>query len=333
MDEFITKKDSKIIKCFAICLMVFHHLFAFPERIYVNYIMPFDFNKFHFETMLAYFGRICIPLFVFVSGYGMSKKYFANKNISIAEQFKLCLKKLLRFYCMYWIVMLITLPYGFFTGIYHFELLDFVKNLLGFNCTFNKEWWYVFFYIKLVILFPIIVRIMNYILNKSRNITIVLLICLSICTFFSNNEFSYWIIILYSITIVRFSLFDRMSHLLKNNKFIYFIGLILCFFCRTYSPYNIDFIISIILIFCIVSINHKFKMNSLINSMFVKIGNYSIYIWLTHSFFCYYYFQKFLYNFRISWVIFAVCIILCYILGIILDMIYKKVVKIINFSY
>lgn len=63
-----------MIQGIAVTLMVIHHLLGFPERISVQYYHVLDFSFFHFETMLGYFGRICIAIFAFNSGYGIMKK-------------------------------------------------------------------------------------------------------------------------------------------------------------------------------------------------------------------------------------------------------------------
>ena len=59
------------------------------------------------------------------------------------------------------------------------------------------------------------------------------------------------------------------------------------------------------------------------------IGKYSTYIWLTHTFFAYYYFQNYLYFFKYSTIIFAVCIICTIIVGFILEAIIKFITNVI----
>ena len=53
--EFISKSDAVIIQSVAVMLMVWHHLFGFPDRINVPYMLLFD-SFFHIETILSYFG-------------------------------------------------------------------------------------------------------------------------------------------------------------------------------------------------------------------------------------------------------------------------------------
>lgn len=72
--QYISKNESIIIQSIAVMLMVFHHLFGFPERINSDYIIISDFSFLHIGTILSYFGRICIGIFAFNFGYGIYKK-------------------------------------------------------------------------------------------------------------------------------------------------------------------------------------------------------------------------------------------------------------------
>lgn len=130
-------------------------------------------------------------------------------------------------------------------------------------------------------------------------------------------------IVIISIGIVKYSLFDRLYHKIENKVSIPIIGCICCFFLRTYIPLNIDLILSIFFCFFIVAIRREIKIKNHIESFCLKVGNYSMYIWLIHSFFCYYYFQNFMYSFYVSWIVFIVCMTISYILGFLIDKAYE----------
>ena len=66
--SFISKEESKLLQGIAVCLMVFHHLFAFPERIAVPFSFVLNFSFLNIETLISYFGRICVALCAFNSG-------------------------------------------------------------------------------------------------------------------------------------------------------------------------------------------------------------------------------------------------------------------------
>lgn len=159
-------------------------------------------------------------------------------------------------------------------------------------------------------------------MRKSKSISKILVILLTVITIFFKQDFSYWMIVILSIGIVKYSLFDRLYNKIENIILIPIIGCICCFFLRSYIPLNIDFIISIFLCFFIVAIRKEIRINNLVESICINIGNYSMYIWLIHSFFCYYYFQNFTYSFYISWIIFIVCMTVSYMVGLLINKIY-----------
>lgn len=84
-----TQKQTDIAKGEAVCLMFAHHLFNFPSRLvdgstYVQ-ILPF----LNLEAILGAFGKICVAIFLFLSGYGMFLGYLrAKKNAD-----SLCVKE------------------------------------------------------------------------------------------------------------------------------------------------------------------------------------------------------------------------------------------------
>lgn len=139
-DVYITKCDTQMIKGVAVLLMVWHHLFAFPERINYPYTALLDFSFLHIETILAYFGRICISLFAFMSGYGMTRKATEVKRTNKENALRVAVRHGVQFYTRYWLVFMAFIPIGFLLGIYSFEPKEFVKNLFGLSSTYNAEW-------------------------------------------------------------------------------------------------------------------------------------------------------------------------------------------------
>lgn len=80
---FISKTESKYIYGIAIVLMVGHHFFGFPERMNVRVLPLGGSLESTIELYMGYFGRICISMYAFISGYGMYKKSCANQYSTI----------------------------------------------------------------------------------------------------------------------------------------------------------------------------------------------------------------------------------------------------------
>ena len=91
MKEF-TVKHSNMIKGIAIILMVFHHLFRTKQfsQGYTLSFWPFSIGR---VAQITTFFKICVPLFTFVSGYGLL--YFYKKLINKKNFFNFILKMVL----------------------------------------------------------------------------------------------------------------------------------------------------------------------------------------------------------------------------------------------
>lgn len=70
---YFTKEHTQIAKGVAILLMIAHHLFAFPERIYINsgYISMVSLFGYDIEFLIGIFGKLCVAMYLFLSGYGI----------------------------------------------------------------------------------------------------------------------------------------------------------------------------------------------------------------------------------------------------------------------
>lgn len=66
-----TKNDTNAIKGIAIIMMMFHHCFLSADR-YAGYDIDFSFLGEYYTVMLSSFCKICVSIFVFISGYGIS---------------------------------------------------------------------------------------------------------------------------------------------------------------------------------------------------------------------------------------------------------------------
>ncbi len=73
---FYGKNESKIINGVAIILMMIHHFFGFPNWLLPNnsfeYIFPIEQTS--IPQILANFGKICVSIYAFNSGFIFEKK-------------------------------------------------------------------------------------------------------------------------------------------------------------------------------------------------------------------------------------------------------------------
>lgn len=172
MSAGITKEQSRIIKGVAILLMVYHHLFLLtgtaPNEA-LHFFIP------EFTTKLAYFGKICVGLFAFITGYSLYKSYDRiNSAATGTRSFTLkaytyAVKHILSLYGLYILSFIIIAPIEYLTGVNPHSISSIsaiIHNILAINHMIPGSWnalstydgtvWYLPFYASMLLFFPII---------------------------------------------------------------------------------------------------------------------------------------------------------------------------------
>lgn len=327
-DYEFTKSHNQIAKGIAITLMMIHHLFAFPERIQdVSYIsmLPFwNFSLFQdtsIEFLLGDFAKICVAMYLFLSGYGLYITSSRKENFTLKDS----LQKMMKFLINYWVVFIIFVPIGmiWFKGAtsYHLNIIEFMANLFTLSSSYNSEWWFIRLYIELLLLFPLIKRVLKKGIVSSVSISLGIYI-LSIgmeliviktpqISFLKDNFFYHDImdILFWQMTFctgyitAKFKLFNYVNKqiIIKGlDKNAFYIAIILVIIwiriefssiCESIGKGNstyVDFILAPIFILICTNLIQRIKSKN----VFLLLGKNSTNIWLTHTFFCFYYFQR-----------------------------------------
>ncbi|OOM16558.1 acyltransferase family protein [Clostridium saccharobutylicum] len=313
-----TRDDTSIAKGIAIICMFIHHLFTFPNRIKGSseFISLFQFNGNNIEYWFGQYGRICVAMFLFFSGFGIYKQFTKN-NADVSSN---VFKRLKNLYVNYWTVFIIFIPISFFTGYREFNLAEFFDNFIGYRSTYDGEWWFFELYVLVIATFPITVKLIK---NSSVSsfFKIMVLAVLSRTVYVSLkdvplfNTFAGTIFygelnllltwlpcFLMGVTFAKFDLFPKISQKFKDNKldniFVYLLICLVLMYIRFRNDDVIDFdyLIAPLYILCSVSIVKILKLNKI----FIYLGKHSSNMWLVHSFFCYQYFQWWVYLPKIS---------------------------------
>ena len=163
---YFSKTHTNIAKACAILLMLWHHLFAYqPTSIYYSHII----GNIEIEKLIGLFANICVPLFLFLSAYGLNQ---VNQQKKIT--YSSVLKRTLSIYKTYWIIIvLFFLPYILYTNTFSLKL--FILDFLGLTAHYNGHWWFLCLYVECLLLFPILTQ-----LNRNLRISIFIFILLFI---------------------------------------------------------------------------------------------------------------------------------------------------------
>jgi len=336
-----TKTHTQIAKGVAITLMMSYHLFAFPDRIQgVSYIsiMPYwmqsVFSNNSVEYFLGGFGKLCVAMYLFLSGYGLYLSSLSKKKFTIRDS---C-KKVIKFMKSYWAVFIIFVPIGliFFNGSmqYHFNIIIFMENFFALSDSYNYEWWFVRLYIELLLLFPLIKLILKrgiiasvliisglYIGSIGMELIFKILPQLSFLEktliFQDIKSILFWQMT-FSIGCLtaKFNLFSCMNKRISYKKLninVFHIAMILVIIivrigftkvCNSLGKDNdtyIDFILAPLFILACTNFLYTNEIcHNMSEKIFLLLGKHSTNMWLTHSFFCYYYFQRFVFMPKLS---------------------------------
>ncbi len=163
----LTRDVSNRIKGIAIILMIMTHTFSLFGSNSGLYVIPLFNTGITIETMLGRSADICIYLFAFISGFGL---FFSYSGKSAKKTLFGTAIKLLQFLLCYWLVIFsVFLPfYAAYQGD-KFQFIELIKTMFGHHGFFGYGW-YVYFYILLLISFPLVCKVLN--INKWASVFI-----------------------------------------------------------------------------------------------------------------------------------------------------------------
>ena len=181
MNNGLKKEDSLLIYGISIFIMIYHHLFAIPEKLgSTNYYSILN-NLFGgiTEQRLAWLFRLCVAFYAFISGYGIctivsNSEYSSRCSFaSIRNNYILAFKQILKLLKKYWLVFIIFIPIGlvFFDK----SLIGpktFTRSLFGLANDYNAEWWYIKQYMMMVLLFPLFDFLLCNVVSFIKNVII-----------------------------------------------------------------------------------------------------------------------------------------------------------------
>ena len=138
MDRF-NKEKSVQLKGVAI-FMFWLHLYGHDNLIQNgNYYTELWGGVTQFLLTLS---SICVPIFIFIAGYGYAIKENNPKPL---------FQTIWNLYKKVWLVLIIFFPLALYFGKLRFNAGEFLLNLSGFYFTYCGEWWFVCLYVLLEI--------------------------------------------------------------------------------------------------------------------------------------------------------------------------------------
>lgn len=334
-DRSFDKRQTNIAKGVAILLLLCHHLFLKGE----SYTSLISINGISFASASSTIGKVCVAMFLFLSGYGLNKSFSKNCEAIIRggnyksrtrPQLLFVINHLIKLLSNYWLVFVIFVPLGLFFGrsfidIYQGNPLCFVADFFGLsylffkgNVTMNATWWFMSIIIVYYIVFPILYRIQEYSNELLLCIGIAILL-LPLPNFRELN--TYFFPFVFGMYISKVDGFVVLGEKLGStvNQVICCVLSMTAFACFRFVVFGTNdglFAFSIILFsFLIIS------RIPILNKVLEELGKYSGLIFMFHTFIIGYYFSDYIYWFKYPILIFFVTVVLCYMVARLLNLV------------
>lgn len=313
----LTKQDTAVLKGIAIIAMLMHHLWGCPPAGMEPYMGILVF--------LGSVGKVCVAIFLFCSGYGLSvgyRKTIEDGNLKnegwkgmAKYTLKFLSKRFVKFYAGYWPIFLIFVPIGIF--VFGRTLADaygpnlnilkrFVFDVLAINgCPpYNITWWFNFIIISLYLLFPLFYHLIRI---KPWIAIIVGFVIMQFSSYMPYNPSDICIWQFPFVLGITWHYYEdrgtKIQQWITGHKYIAII-VSLCVLCGLmvirrfpiiphFSGIKVDGFISCALAVCLITILRYLRY---IMSIFAFLGKHSMNIYLTHTFFFSYWFPTFFYS-------------------------------------
>lgn len=344
--------DTNIVKGVAIILLLFHHCFLQSSVDMVGGDISFFPVSQEMGVIICHSLKLCVGMFVFLSGYGMLfsvRKIKLNiKNIAKWTVTRLA-KMMFGFYFVYLVVFAVTMLIDRYPAARYYTDTTAVKgtvamiiDFLGLAKLFDTRtligtWWYISAAIVFVILCPFLYMLAK----KIKYITLIafaVILPRCISGFPGGKSWASFIVaLLLGMAFAHYDLFNKFAQvkICKNKKlsdgilFAVFTALLVCIvWVNYYLPWKVcwewDFAIAPVIVILFVK---KFiaPIKGVRNVLFF-LGKHSMNIYLIHTFFRYVYLTDFIYSFKHAVLIFTALMFISLASSVIIEFL-KKVIN------
>lgn len=353
-----TKEHTMQMKGIAIIVLLFHHCFLNAQRwATVPYeklattkgwgYYPISFAPFSSHTIqyLASFSKICVAMFVFMTGYGMWVSYESQKKKTTMSNYikKRMVTLMTGFLIIFVVTEILAIPTGRFIEVYGHDFRSVVymiidalglAKLLG-TPLFCLTWWYMSLAIVLIMIFPFVHSIME----KYQWIVVVASIIVPrACGFGQSTDlFRYLLAYTLGMYFAQHDLLARIKEKFMEQNvvgkllslIVSLIGLAVIIKCRQNAWIGwkyLDFwdgfaAMYVIVLSYIYILNGKWIVKGL-----GFLGKHSMNIFLIHSFYRDVFFHEFTYSFYYAWLDYIVLMAISLVTSIVLEW-FKKLIR------
>lgn len=321
----LSKTDTAAIKGIAILLMLWHHLF----------LNTMDYGN--FTHSLAVVFKVCVAIFLFVSGYGLTKQYSQLKKPYFKNTVKFLLRRYVNFFLPYWFCFVLVVLVGNLAGFSFHDAYPASRNTLkcflldiwgqmGYD-SFLKPWWFNKMIIQLYLVFPI----MFFIIRNKYLLWIGLALIIVVQLYAKIIPGNVFFIVEGGLPAFYLGMLCARCRLVPEandgrwRPLLFFIGLLACIGLAVLQlmvvndPY-VAVLIRAVMAFCIIVVYKSFGNQHFTIIKFV--GKYATIMYLTHILFVIL-IPGVVYGVKYSVLIFSVFVAVCLVAAMMIDALQK----------
>lgn len=340
----ITIPQSKIVKTVAILMMLCLHLF---NRAYEGLFTPVLFiGAQPLSYYISLFSDACVPIFLFISGYGLYFNYQKDKDIMVKSN----TIRLFKLYINYWlVVVLFAVLLGFLLGKegYPGTFTKFTLNFLGLGNSYNGAWWFFFTYILLTLTAPLLFKVLE---SYSTWLFLIFVLLFYFVSFYFRvynnalftNPYLAWVFkqfYLFGTSFLPFILgamvlqkkwhsqFSNRFGVLKYKSLVAQLGIGILIVIHGFIP---NLVIAPFLAIPFIFFWNQIALGKYIEGFLIWLSEHATNLWLVHMFFYMIYFESFIYAPKYPILIFANLLFWSIAASYIINIVYKPLVKLVN---
>lgn len=342
----ITTIQSKILKTIAVLMMLVLHLF---NRNFKGLFTP---HLLIGEQSLSYyislFSDACVPIFLFISGYGLYFNYQINKHTMVKSN----TFRLFKLYINYWLVVLL---FAVLLGLlldkegYPGTLIKFLLNFIGLDNSYNGAWWFFFTYILLTVIAPLLFKVLEY--SNTWLLLTFVLVFYFVSFYFRiynyelfTNPYLAWVFrqfYLFGTSLLPFivgavslqkkwhSHFSTYFGRLRNKSIIAILCIIILFVIHGFIP---NFVIAPFLAIPFIFLWNQITLCKYLVSFFLWLSNHATNLWLVHMFFFMIYFESYIYAPKYPFLVFVNLLFWSIAASYFINLLYHPILKWITFK-
>lgn len=330
----ISYEESLELRGIAILMMLWLHCFcSWPSQEFA-YISLVWLGNYPLSYRLTYIAGIVVPLYCFLSGYGLRKKYPFDMNYM---KTKIC-----RLLCQNWLVLCVFLTIGTLINPSYYDLSveSILSNFIGYNTTYNSTLWFLLPYVLLFLCSPILFKIINhkkYLFLSFGLISVLFIMAnwvlklqaqgtirLLIISIFIANFFKILFPFTLGCIVAHYSVSNKLKDIIRQQRrtvlFILGLVLLLKLFISSYTL-NSFYLIPMVVFW------HLLNRPLYLKRLFVKLGRKSTWMWFIHGYFTFYIFQPYVFKLKYSFFIFMGVLVISYGLSFVFDYVYNKILS------